>query len=65
MTIHFEERIPKNLETLLFHIEKLLRVIKIIQLPVREGDTCVGGGGEVEDRGKGDVGEEELFKTSV
>ena len=38
MTFHFEERILKNLETLLFHTEKLLRVIKIIQLPVREGD---------------------------
>ena len=38
-TIHFEERIPKNLETLLVYTEKLLRVIKIILLPVREGDS--------------------------
>ena len=38
-TIHFEEKIPKNLETLLFYTKKTLACCYRKQLPAREGDS--------------------------
>ena len=38
-TVHFEERIPKNLETLLFYTKKTLACCYRKQLPAREGDS--------------------------
>ena len=38
-TAHLEERIPKNLETLLFYTKKTLACCYRKQLPAREGDT--------------------------
>ena len=38
-TVHFEERISKNLETLLFYTKKTLACCYWKQLPAREGDT--------------------------